>query len=337
MASLRTPLCDLLGIDLPIIQAPIGSASGPELAAAVSNAGGFGMLSLTWRSLEETRALLAETRRLTDRPFGVNFVLHWDPTERLALCLEAGVAAVSFFWGVPTPYVERVQAAGARVMLTVASAAEARRAVAVGVDVLVAQGWEAGGHVLGEVATLPLVPLVVDAAGEVPVVAAGGIADGRGLAAALALGAAGAWLGTRFLASREAVIHPDYQRAVLGASEADTLRSTLFDRGWPDAPARALRNSTLRRWEGAGRPAAGTRPGEDEVIARYPDGTPVTRYSDIIPGPGMTGDLEALALYAGQSAGLVSEILPAGEIVRRIAAEAAETIDRLGRLARSKP
>lgn len=334
MASLHTPLCDLLGIALPIVQAPIGSASGPELAAAVSNAGGLGMLSVTWRGLAETRAVLDRTRRLTDRPFGVNLVLHWDPAERLALCLEAGVAAVSFFWGDPAPYLERVHAAGARAMLTVADAAAARRAVAAGVDVLVAQGWEAGGHVQGEVASLVLVPRVVDAAGPVPVVAAGGIADGRGLAAVLALGASGAWMGTRFLASREVVAHPAYQRAVLEAAETDTLRATLFDRGWPDAPARALRNSTVRRWEEAGRPPGGRRPGEDEVVAHDPDGTPVPRYSDIIPGPDTTGDIEALALYAGQSAGLVTEVLPAGEIVRRVAAEAGETIARLERLVR---
>lgn len=332
MPALRTSFCDQLGIDLPIIQAPIGSASGPALAAAVSNAGGFGMLSVTWRDPDEVRAVVRETRRLTSRPFGVNLVLHWDPTDRLRICLDEGVRAVSFFWGDPAPYIESVHAAGALVMQTVASAADARRVVEAGVDVVVAQGWEAGGHVRGEVATLALVPRVVDAVSPVPVVAAGGIADGRGIAAVLALGANGAWLGTRFLASAEAVAHPVYQQAVVAARETDTLRATVFDEGWLDAPARALRNSTVRAWEEAGRPSRGRRPGDGEVVAYYGDGAPVPRYSDIIPDPGMTGAIEALALYAGQSAGLIDEILPAGEIVRRLADEAVETIRRMAGL-----
>lgn len=151
---LSTPLCPLLGIDLPIIQAPIGSATTPALAAAVSNAGGLGMLAVTWRDSDELRHTLRATRRLTDRPFGVNLVLRWPPAERLAVCLEEGVPVVSFFWGDPAPYVARVHDAGALVMHTVASATEAEQAVAAGVDVVVAQGWEAGGHVWGRVASL---------------------------------------------------------------------------------------------------------------------------------------------------------------------------------------
>lgn len=213
---LATPLCPLLGIDLPIIQAPIGSATAPALAAAVSNAGGLGMLAVTWQDIDALRHTLRATRRLTDRPFGVNLVLHWPPVERLAVCLAEGVAMVSFFWGDPAPYVARVHDAGALVAHTVASAVEARQAVAAGVDVVVAQGWEAGGHVWGSVAALPLIPRVVDAVAPAPVVAAGGIADGSGLAAALALGAAGAWMGTRFLLSEEAAAHAVYKGTSAG-------------------------------------------------------------------------------------------------------------------------
>jgi nitronate monooxygenase len=196
LSRLYTPLCRLLGIALPIIQAPIGNATCPALVAAVSNAGGLGMLSVTWRDVATIRQMIREIRQLTDRPFGINLVLHWPPEERLNACLEEGVPVVSFFWGDPSPYIPVVHAAGAMAMQTIGSAAEARRMRDAGIDILVAQGWEAGGHVWGQVATLPLVPRVVDAVAPAPVVAAGGIADGRGIAAALALGAAGAWHGS---------------------------------------------------------------------------------------------------------------------------------------------
>ncbi len=329
---LSTPLCPLLGIDLPIIQAPIGSATTPALAAAVSNAGGLGMLAVTWQNINELRHILRSTRRLTDRPFGVNLVLHWPPVERLAVCLEEGVPVVSFFWGDPAPYVARVHAAGALVLHTVASAAEARQAVAAGVDVVVAQGWEAGGHVWGRVAALPLIPCVVDAVAPAPVVAAGGIADGRGLAAALVLGAAGAWMGTRFLLSEEAAAHDVYKDHLGRATETDTLYTTLFDGGWPDAPHRALRNSTVRRWEAAGSPLSGRRPGEGETVAVDAGGRPVDRYGDTLPLVGMTGELEALALYAGQSVGLADRRLPAARIVRDVADEATATLRRCAAL-----
>src|SRR5919112_5079519 len=199
-----TGFCRLVGIDLPIVQAPVGGITTPALAAAVSEAGGLGTLSITWRDPSTLRALLRDTRSRTAKPFAVNLVLEWDPAERLAIALEEGVPIVSFFWGDPTPWVDQVHAAGGLVLHTVASAQEARRARDAGVDAVVAQGWEAGGHVWGEVSTLALVPRVVDAVAPLPVAAAGGIANGRGLVAALALGAQAAVLGTRFLASTEA-------------------------------------------------------------------------------------------------------------------------------------
>jgi nitronate monooxygenase len=323
---LRTPLCDRLGIDVPIVQAPIGTLAVPPLAAAVSNAGGLGMLGVSWLALDMMREFIRETRRLTARPFGVNLALAWDQRERLAICLEEGTPIVALFWGDPTPYVPTIRAAGATLVQTVGSAAEARRAVAAGADVVVAQGWEAGGHVWGEVATMPLVPCVVDAVHPVPVIAAGGLGDGRGVAAALMLGAAGAWLGTRFLASEEVFIHPDYRERVLRASETDTCHTTLFDVGWEDAPHRTLRNTTVEAWEVAGRPRSGRRPGEGETIAALPDGTPVPRYSEIPPLPGMTGDLAALVHYAGQSAGLVRRVQPAAQIVRDLVEEAGRAL-----------
>jgi nitronate monooxygenase len=327
---LRTPLCDLLGIEVPLVQAPVCSA--PALAAAVSEAGGLGMLQLSWLEAGEAREAVRKTRRRTRRAFGVNLVLEWPQEERLELALEEGVRIVSFFWGDPAAYAARVHEHDGLVLCTVAGAEEARRVVAAGADVVVAQGWEAGGHVWGEVTTLALVPRVVDAVDPVPVVAAGGIADGRGFAAALALGAAGVWVGTRFVASEEAELHPDYKERVLRAAETDTFWSSVFDVGWPDAPHRTLRNSTIRSWEAAGRPEPGRRPGEGETVAVREDGSGVVRYAVSDPAPGMTGELEALALYAGQGAGLVREILPAAEIVRTMAAEAEHSLERLSLL-----
>src|SRR5215211_2685437 len=228
-SALRTRFCHRLGLTVPVVQAPIGSAATPELAAAVANAGGLGTLAMTWTAPEDMRAHIRRTRALTDRPFGVNLVLEWDQRERVAVCADESVAVDSTFWGDPGPYVEAVHAGGALHLHTVASADDARRAVQAGVDVIVAQGWEAGGRVRGEVATLPLVPAVVDAVAPVPVIAAGGVADGRGLAAVLALGADAGWVGTRFLLAEEAAVHELWRRRVRDAAETATAHTMAFD------------------------------------------------------------------------------------------------------------
>ena len=253
MTAVRTPVCELLGIEQPIVLAPMVSI--PELAAAVSNAGGLGMLTLTWS--DDVGAVVRETAEQTTHPFCGNLVLTDDRHHRLDQALDAGLRIVSFFMGDPTDYVERVHDAGGIVLHTVGTAEEARRAVASGVDVIVAQGWEAGGHVWGNIATLPLVPAVVDAVAPVPVIAAGGIGDARGVAAVLALGAQAAWVGTRFLLAEEMPIHEEYRRRLIAAAETDPQRyPNLYSVGWPDSPHRALRNSTADAWEAAGRPPA---------------------------------------------------------------------------------
>lgn len=329
---LPTPLTELMEMSTPIIQAPVGSGSTPELVAAVCNAGGLGMLSGTWREPEELRRLIWETQALTNWPFGVNLILHWPPEDRLAICLQEEVRVISFFWGDPAPYATQIHEAGSLLFHTVGRAAEARQAVNAGVDVVVAQGWEAGGHVWGDVATMALVPAVVDAVHPVPVVAAGGIGDGRGIAAALTLGAAGAWLGTRFLMAKEAAVHPGYQQRLASATEADTVHTTLFDGGWPDAPHRAIRTATVERWEAAGRPPAGSRPGEGEIVGTGAAGEPIYRYWDMLPGPATKAVMDDLALYAGQSAGVVHTVQPAAEIVRQLTEETQAALRRSGAL-----
>lgn len=305
----------------------MGGAANPALAAAVSNAGGLGMLALSWHPVEALRAEIRATQALTDKPFGINLVLAFPQEARLAAALEEGVRIVSFFWGDPAPFVDRAHAAGALAMTTVGSAAEAKAAADAGVDVIVAQGCEAGGHVWGQVGTLPLVAAVVDAVTPTPVLAAGGISDGRGLAAALALGAGGAWIGTRFLASEEAAIHPLYRERLFAADETATVHTELFDGGWPNAPHRVLRNSTVEAWEAAGCPKTG-RPGEGEVVCQSAFG-PMPRYASYTAGPNDTGDIEATSLWAGQGVAGVTRTQPAADIVRDIAAEARTVLGSL--------
>ncbi|MCK7622402.1 nitronate monooxygenase [Streptomyces sp. RS10V-4] len=329
--ALTTPLCQAWGLSAPIVQAPIGSATTPELAAAVSESGGLGTLALTWVTPAEARHRIRGTRRLTRRPFGVNLVLDFPVQDLLAVCLDEGVPIVSTFWGDPAAVTARVHAAGARHVHTVGSVEEARRAAGAGVDAVVAQGWEAGGHVRGRTTTMALVPAVADAVHPVPVLAAGGIADGRGLAAALALGAQAGWLGTRFLTAREANTHQAYRTAVRRATADGTTCTGCFDGGWPDAPHRALRNSTVTAWERAGRPPHPHRPGEGDVVATTADGRKHLRYDDMIPTRDAVGDLEAMALYAGQAAGLVTHTTaPAAEIVRTVAEHAAGILNGTG-------
>ena len=315
VVMVRTPVCELLGIEQPIVQAPM--AAVPQLAAAVSNAGALGMATLTWST--SAADVVRETAALTDRPFGGNLVLASDQHRRLDEALEAGLRIVSLFWGDPASYVEQVHNANGVVLHTVSSAEEALRAVASGVDVIVAQGWEAGGHVRGQVATLPLVPAVVDAVAPVPVIAAGGIGDARGVAAVLALGAQAAWLGTRFLLAQEMPIHQEYRRRLMDAAETDAQwYADLYEVGWPDAPLRALRNSTAEVWEAAVRPPAGSRPGEGDVIAHFASGESIVRYEPAPPMVGTTGDIEALSLWAGQSVALARQPQPAAEIVAEL-------------------
>ena len=330
---MRTAICDMLGIEIPIILAPIGGAVGPRMVAAVSNAGGLGTIPLWRADIDTLRNQIRDIKSLTNKPFAVNLNLDFPQEERLEACLQERVPIISFFWGDPAKLVSRAKASGAIVMQTVGTAKEARTAVLNGADIVVAQGWEAGGHVWGTVATMALLPAVVDAAGSVPVVAAGGIADGRGLAAALALGASGVWIGTRFLASAEATIHPHYRERLFNASERDTVYlKNLFDIGWPNAPHRVLRNKTVTDWEAAGRPETGKRPGEGDVVAISKSLGQIVRYRCCTPAKDTEGDIESLSLWAGQGVGLVNKLQPAAEIVHEIHAEATEILKRLGTL-----
>jgi NAD(P)H-dependent flavin oxidoreductase YrpB (nitropropane dioxygenase family) len=328
----RTALCEQLGIDFPVFQAAIGGAAGPRLVAAVSGAGGLGTLGLSAYGADEVRARIRQVRQQTRRPFAGNVVLAYDIAAQIEVMLEERVPVVSVFWGDPAPIAARVRDAGVLLMVTVGSLEEAKRAVAGGADIIVAQGWEAGGHVRGTMSTLALVPVVVDEVAPVPVVAGGGVADGRGLAAVLALGAQAAWIGTRFLGASEADIHPIYRARVLDARGADTVYSALFDGGWPDAPGRTLRTPAVAAWEAAGRPGPGARGGEGDAIGRVGDEV-LLRYEAVTPRPDFDGDIEAMSLWAGQAVGLVRREQPASEIVREFVEEARSAMHSVAGLA----
>jgi nitronate monooxygenase len=301
---------------VPVMQAPVGPAATPELAAAVSEAGGLGSLGASWTEPALLREQIRAIRRRTDRPFLVNLVLAFDQEDRLELVCEEGVPIISFSWGIDARVVERAHAAGCLVVAQAGSVAEGRAAVEAGADALIAQGVEAGGHVQGET---PLLDLVAGLRGGVPVVAAGGIADAEGLRRALAAGAEGVVMGTRFLATPEADIHPGYAEHLVAAQPDDTVLTYLFDGGWPGAAHRVLRNSTYRAWEAAGSPGPGERPDEGEVVAET-DGVPIERYAADEPRRSTTGEIEAMCLYAGSGVGRITAVEPAAEIVARMVA-----------------
>ena len=319
---MKTKLCEALGIDFPIIQAAIGGVSCPELAAAVSNAGGLGSIALVGLGKAGAAAALSRAKELTTRGIVANLLLSYDIKEEIEAVFDNPPKVVSFFWGDIRPYAKPVHEAGSLLMVTVGSVDEAKRAADSGADMIVAQGWEAGGHVRGEIATLPLIPAVTDAVSPLPVIAAGGIVDGRGLAAALCLGAQAAWIGTRFLAASEADIHPDYRARVFRANTSDTYYSKLYDGTWPDAPGRVLKNKTIMEWESAGKPEPGRRPGEGKTIVRDSDGREIKIYDAAAMRSDMTGDIEAAPLWAGQGVGLVTKEQSAAEILDELVNQA---------------
>jgi NAD(P)H-dependent flavin oxidoreductase YrpB (nitropropane dioxygenase family) len=236
------------------------------------------------------------------------------------------------FWGDPAPYVEDAHRRGMQVFLQVGSVSEAVAGAAAGVDAIIAQGLEAGGHIRGTTALSVLLPSIVDAVAPVPVIASGGIADGRGLVAALSLGAQGISIGTRFLASVEAHAADAYKARIVKASAEDAVYTEQCNVGWENAPHRVLRTSAIESWEQAERPATGQRPGEGRVLGTMQSGgctVEVPAYTGYLPEPGVQADIEQMALYAGQSCSLIDSVDPASEIVARLMREATETLAEL--------
>jgi nitronate monooxygenase/enoyl-[acyl-carrier protein] reductase II len=315
---LRTQLCELLGIEHPIIQAGMGMGSSAELAIAVSNAGGLGSLGCFRRPPEDLERQLAIIRERTSRPFAVNHLISELDETTVAMTLAASPPVISFALGDPGDLVKRAHEVGSLVVHQVTTVAQAREAAEGGVDVIIAQGEEGGGYV-GRVASLALIPQVVDAVSPLPVVAAGGIADGRGLAAALILGAVGVNVGTRFLASEEAQISPVWKQKIVDAVAEDAVKLDFLNDIMPSPGAygygtvlRSLRTPFIERWEH--RPEEAKRNAAsllEEVLPVFKQ----MRVHELFPA-------------AGQSAGMIDEVLPAGEIVRRLVTEARTALER---------
>jgi NAD(P)H-dependent flavin oxidoreductase YrpB (nitropropane dioxygenase family) len=302
---------------LPVVQAPIGPATTWELVAAVSAVGGLGTLAASWTELAELGGQIGRIVSATANPFCVNLVLAFDQRDRLELLLECGVPVVSFSWGIDAALIGRARQAGLTVFVQVADEYEAKAAAAAGADALVAQGVEAGGHVQGSTRLLSLVRKV-RAAVELPIVAAGGIADAVAARNAIAAGAQAVACGSAFLAASEADVNPRYLARILAAEASDTQVTGLFDVGWPHALHRVIRNRTLTDWEQAGSPPPGTRPGEGELIASR-RGAPIVRYSDAQPTTQIEGAIDAMAMYAGHSVEHLREVASAQSITRNIA------------------
>lgn len=317
---LRTAFTDLVGCQIPIQLASMGGGVvTPELAGAVSKAGGLGMLQRAGSTPLADR--IAQLEQAEARPFGINFVPALGQGDQAEVELAAAHARlVEFFWADPDPaLVDLVHAGGALAGWQVGSVEEARRAADAGCDLIVAQGVEAGGHVRGTVALLPLLVGVLEAV-TVPVLAAGGIASARSMAAVLAAGAAGVRVGTRFLATRESGAHPDYVAALLAAGTGATVLTTAFSVGWPDAPHRVL-----------GSAVAAAEAFDGEVVGTHTAGTasrPLPRLAAQTPSREVTGTVAAMALYAGQGVGQVTEVTGAAQVVTGLAQGAERLLRR---------
>lgn len=309
---LHTRICDLLGVDHPIISAPMANAAGAELAAAVSEAGGFGMIGgSSGNDPGWLRDQIRLVRERTDRPFGVGFISSRPGQESLfQVALQEQVVAICYSFADLTPYVPAAHEACVKVVAQVQKVSHARIAALAGVDIIVAQGSEAGGHT-GYDGTLPMVPSVIDVAGGIPVVAAGGIADGRGLASVLMLGAEGALIGSRFVASVESSKEDWEKEAIVAAGADDTILTKVYDltsgAAFPrDVGDRVLHNAFTSEWHGR----------DDEVIAKSEE---LKERLDLAV---KARDLAEVPVRVGSVVGLISKVEPAGEILRRIVEEA---------------
>jgi len=332
--ELGTRFTEQFALTVPIAQAGMAFVgSTPDLAVAVSEAGGLGALGVGLMPAPVLAETVKAVQDRTARPFHVNFITGFAEPEQIDVVCDAGVAAASFHWGhPPRAWIDRLHAAGARVLEQVGSVDEARRAVGDGVDVVVAQGCEAGGHNRSTLPTFALVPLVVDAVAPALVLASGGIGDGRGLAAALMLGADGAWVGTRLVATAESDAHDGYKARLVAADATDSVSTGIFGPENPQFnPMRVLRNRVVRDWadrsgEVPADPSAEPVIGHTSLLGEQIE---LRRFSNLVPMRGLTtGDLEEMALLAGQGVGLVDAVEPAGAVIARMTAEAVAAMGR---------
>lgn len=328
---LQTPLCKLLGIEVPILLAGMGGVSRSGLVAAVANAGGYGILGMVRESPEFIGAEIDAVRAATDRPFAVNLIPSaTEPTlfdAELGVCLDRKVPALNYFWHVVPKAIARAKAAGCMVLHQVGSLEAAIAAEGAGADVIIVQGFEAGGHVHGSTGALVLIEEVARVV-KLPIVASGGFGTGASLVAAMALGAQGIHCGTAFLATKESFAHDYHKDRVVAARAEDTVYTDVYALNWPpDSPVRVIRNSLIK--------ALG-----HNLVGHHPDRLPrehvaedagrkLLKFSTDSPLKTTSGDLEAMALYAGQGASLIKDVPTTAERISTIMAEAGEALARL--------
>lgn len=333
--AIDTRFTRLVGCPAPLQQAAIGSLTNPELASAVSNAGALGMVCVYGLSPDEVAADLDAIASRTSAPFGANFILNFMDPSTLHDCVAAAsrlAKIVEFFYSTPDPaLVATAHAGGALVSWQVGSAEEARQAADAGCDLIVAQGVEAGGHVRGTTGLLPLLDQVLEAVPDWPVLAAGGIGSGRAMAAALAAGADGVRVGTRFVASVEAGAHPQYVQALIDAEPEDTVLSDTFNANWKNAPHRCLRASVQAALACTDEFVAEIRDEETGESFRIP------RLASFTPRSVVRGNIAAMPHWAGQSVGSVRRVQRAEEIVRELVADCERRLALLGRASTGAP
>ncbi len=328
--ALKTPLCDLLGIEKPIVQAGMGFVARSELAAAVSGAGALGVIGAAFLTLDQLREEIRKTRDMTDKPFAVDilFATYGRPSadprieeftdevrKQIDIVFEERVPVLASGLGNPAPVVPEAHELGIKVISLVGNTKNAKRVAAGGVDIIVAQGYDGGGHT-GRVGTFTVVPAVVDCVKQ-PVLAAGGIADGRGLVAALAMGAIGIWLGTRFVASKEAYAHMNYKNKIAEIDDEGTTRTRCFT----GKPCRVIKNKTTAEWEG-----------RDVEVDPFPiQIATISEYigENVYEASRLHGRIELGSCAAGQSSALIHEVKGAAEIVDDIIEEAEQILNNL--------
>ena len=302
------------GLKYPIFQAAPG---GVDLAVAVAEAGGMGAVSLSWVSPDAATKIVARMNSETNGNYYANYVLHF-PTSSLDAALEAGCPVFQFSWGLPSEeIVSKIRKAEAHIGIQVSSKLGAQMALKLEPDFLIAQGLEAGGHVQATSSLSAALQEILDVAGETPVIASGGISTGEDIRNVINDGAAGAILGTRLMATQESNGHQRYKDALVDAEDTSTSYTNCFNANW-DAAHRILKNGTFRRWDASGCPLKGNKPGEGDVVATHPQLGGVTRYSIMYPVNGHEGDVEDLAMYAGEGVSSVNDVPRAADLLERL-------------------
>ncbi len=314
--TLGTSFTRIFDLSVPIIQAPMASIAGARMVAAAANVGAFGNLPIWFVPMEAGRDMIRQTRALTTKPFAVNLRADLNQIDLISMAADEGVLLFNLFWGDPAGSMRSIRQAGGRLIATVSDPDTAKAALDAGAVALIAQGAEAGGHVFGTTPLQDLVPAIVELAGDVPVAAAGAIVEAGDMIRAFKMGASAVVLGSCLIVTEEAEAHPGYRKAILDAKAGDTVLSKCFDGFWPDAPHRTLMNSTYRMWSEAGFPASGSRAGDGDIVMHAPGGMGIPRYNAAAPTRQMTGDYEAMALYAGAGVGRIADVRSTATLIR---------------------